>query len=158
MKSIGIKLADGTFYPLLEEGNPEKKTIDLTTVMDNQTKVQVDVYRTETGTLEGAEYVDTLEITNLNPHQNGEPTLCLAIDVDKNNGLSAEIRDLETGKKSEIQVTLALIQRQTSQKKFPRKKKRQLQFLTAILQMQDLRILLQSRQKKQMTTTFILTT
>lgn len=107
MKSIGIKLADGTFYPLLEEGNPEKKTIDLTTVMDNQTKVQVDVYRTETGTLEGAEYVDTLEITNLNPHQNGEPTLCLAIDVDKNNGLSAEIRDLETGKKSEIQVTLA---------------------------------------------------
>ena len=51
MKSIGIKLADGTFYPLLEEGNPEKKTIDLTTVMDNQTKVQVDVYRTETGTL-----------------------------------------------------------------------------------------------------------
>ena len=107
MKSIGIKLADGTFYPLLEEGNPEKKTIDLTTVMDNQTKVQVDVYRTETGTLEGAEYVDTLEITNLNPHQNGEPTLCLAIDVDKNNELSAEIRDLETGKKSEIQVTLA---------------------------------------------------
>lgn len=107
MKAIGIKLADGTFYPLLEEGSPEKKTIDLTTVMDNQTKVQVDVYRTETGTLENAEYVDTLEITNLNPHQNGEPTLCLAIDVDENNELSAEIRDLETGKKSEIQVTLA---------------------------------------------------
>ena len=40
MKSIGIKLADGTFYPLLEEGNPEKRTLDLTTVMDNQTKVQ----------------------------------------------------------------------------------------------------------------------
>ena len=50
MKSIGIKLADGTFYPLLEEGNPEKRTLDLTTVMDNQTKVQVEVYRTETGT------------------------------------------------------------------------------------------------------------
>lgn len=107
MKSIGIKLADGTFYPLLEEGNPEKKTIDLTTVMDNQTKVQVGVYRTETGSLEGAEYIDTLEITNLNPHQNGEPTLCLAIDMDENNGLSAEIRDTETGRTSEFQVTLA---------------------------------------------------
>lgn len=106
MKSIGIKLADGTFYPLLEEGNPEKKTIDLTTVMDNQTKVQVGVYRTETGSLEGAEYIDTLEITNLNPHQNGEPTLCLAIDVDENNELSAEIRDTETGRSSEFQVTL----------------------------------------------------
>lgn len=107
MKSIGIKLADGTFYPLLEEGNPEKKTLDLTTVMDNQTKVQVDVYRTETGTIEGAEYVDTLEIKNLKPHQNGDPTLCLAIDLDENNELTAEIRDPETGKTSEIQVTLA---------------------------------------------------
>lgn len=106
MKSIGIKLADGSFYPLLEEGNPEKRTLDLTTVMDNQTKVQVEVYRTETGTLEGAEYLDTLEIKNLKPHENGEPTLCLAIDVDENNELSAEIRDPETGKKSEIQVTL----------------------------------------------------
>ena len=106
MKSIGIKLADGSFYPLLEEGNPEKRTLDLTTVMDNQTKVQVEVYRTETGSLEGAEYIDTLEIKNLRPHENGEPTLCLAIDVDENNELSAEIRDPETGKKSEIQVTL----------------------------------------------------
>ncbi|MCQ2240954.1 Hsp70 family protein [Treponema sp.] len=106
MKSIGIKLADGSFYPLLEEGNPEKRTLDLTTVMDNQTKVQVEVYRTDTGSLEGAEYIDTLEIKNLKPHENGEPTLCLAIDVDENNELSAEIRDPETGKKSEIQVTL----------------------------------------------------
>ena len=106
MKSIGIKLADGSFYPLLEEGNPEKRTLDLTTVMDNQTKVQVEVYRTETGSMENAEYIDTLEIKNLKPHENGEPTLCLAIDVDENNELSAEIRDPETGKKSEIQVTL----------------------------------------------------
>ena len=106
MKSIGIKLADGSFYPLLEEGNPEKRTLDLTTVMDNQTKVQVEVYRTETGSMENAEYIDTLEIENLKPHENGEPTLCLAIDVDENNELSAEIRDPETGKKSEIQVTL----------------------------------------------------
>ncbi len=107
MKSIGIKLADGSFYPLLEEGNPDRKTIDLTTVMNNQKKVQVDVYRTETGSLEDAEYLDTLEITNLRPHQNGEPTLSLAIDVDENNELSAEIRDLETGKSSEFQVQLA---------------------------------------------------
>lgn len=106
MKSIGIKLADGTFYPLLEEGNPEKRTLDLTTVMDNQTKVQVEVYRTETGTMEGAEYVDTLEIKNLKPHQNGEPTLMLSIDVDEDNKLSAEILDPETGKSSDLSVTL----------------------------------------------------
>ena len=45
MKQIGIKLADGTFYPIMEEGKPVKKTLGLTTVNDNQTRVIVDVYR-----------------------------------------------------------------------------------------------------------------
>lgn len=106
MKAIGIKLADGSFYPLLEEGNSERRSIDLTTVMDNQTKVKVEVYSTETGSLEGAEYLDTLEIEDLNPRKNGDPTLSLVIDMDKNNKLSAEIRDIETGKAAGIQVKL----------------------------------------------------
>ena len=57
MKTIGIKLADGSFYPILNEGTPDKKTLDLTTAKDNQTTVMVDLYRSETGTMEDAEYV-----------------------------------------------------------------------------------------------------
>ena len=56
MKTIGIKLADGTFYPVLEEGTPKKRMLDLTTAKDNQTKVQIDLYRSENGTMEDAEY------------------------------------------------------------------------------------------------------
>ena len=107
MKSIGIKLADGSFYPLLEEGNPEKKSIDLTTATDGQTKVHVDVYRSDTGTMEGAEYLDTLEMQDLKPHQTGEPTLDLSLDMDESGELQAQITDSETGAKSGIQVTLA---------------------------------------------------
>lgn len=106
MKQIGIKLADGTFFPILEEGKAGKKSIDLTTVQDNQTTVHVDLYRSADGTMNDAEYVDTLEIKNLKPHQNGEPNLNLDIGLDENNELSAEITDPETGKKSETQVTL----------------------------------------------------
>ena len=61
-KSIGIKLADGTFYPILEEGVPAKKRMELTTVKDNQETVQVDLYRSENGSMEDAEYVDSLQI------------------------------------------------------------------------------------------------
>ena len=50
-KSIGIKLADGTFYPILEEGVPAKKRMELTTVKDNQETVQVDLYRSENGSM-----------------------------------------------------------------------------------------------------------
>ena len=35
MKTIGIKLADGSFYPILKEGTAEKKELNLTTVKDN---------------------------------------------------------------------------------------------------------------------------
>ncbi len=106
MKKIGIKLADGQFYPILDEGTPKKRMLDLTTVKDNQTKVQVDLYRSELGTMEDAEYVDTLEVTNLTPHPNGEPELHLSVGLDENNELSAEVIDSETGEKSEIQVQL----------------------------------------------------
>ena len=106
MKTIGIKLADGTFYPVLEEGEPKKRMLDLTTAKDNQTKVQIDLYRSETGTMDDAEYVDTLEVTKLNPHPNGEPELHLSVGLDENNHLTAEVVDPETGKKSETTVTL----------------------------------------------------
>ena len=112
MKSIGIKLADGTFYPILEEGTAGSRNLTLTTVQDNQTTVHVDLYRSESGTMDDAEYVDTLEIKNLNPHENGEPTLNLQIDLDENNELSAVIHDEETGKNS--QTTLALVSRTVS--------------------------------------------
>lgn len=106
MKTIGIKLADGTFYPVLEEGTPKKRMLDLTTAKDNQTKVQIDLYRSENGTIDDAEYVDTLEVTKLNPHPNGEPELHLSVGLDENNNLTAEVVDPETGKKSETEVSL----------------------------------------------------
>lgn len=106
MKTIGIKLADGTFYPVLEEGTPKKRTLDLTTAKDNQTKVQIDLYRSETGSMDDAQYVDTLEVNKLVPHPNGEPELHLSLGLDENNNLTAEVIDPETGKKSETEVNL----------------------------------------------------
>lgn len=108
MKTIGIKLADGSFYPIMQEGSAEKKQLSLTTVKDNQTTVQVDLYRSESGTMEDAEYVDTLEIKHLKKHPNGEPDFSLYISLDENNELKAELHDPETGKASSSDVTLVL--------------------------------------------------
>ncbi len=105
MKSIGIKLADGSFYPVMKEGSSEKTTLELTTVQDNQTTVQIDLYRSETDSMQDAEYVDSLEI-NLNPHPNGEPSLKLDLNLDDAGELHAEVNDPETGTSSAKQVTL----------------------------------------------------
>lgn len=106
MKQIGIKLADGTFYPIMEEGKPVEKTLGLTTVNDNQTRVIVDVYRSKTGTMKDAEYVDSLQIDNLVAHPNGTADIKLNIGLDENNKLHAEMIDPETGGTSNANVTL----------------------------------------------------
>ena len=121
MKTIGIKLADGTFYPILEEGEAKSLTLDVTTVKDNQTKVQIDLYRSDTASMTDAEYVDTLEVTKLNPHPNGEPTLHLSVSLDENNELTAKVLDDETGARSETQVNLVsrtLAERENSEPDF----------------------------------------
>ena len=65
MRTVGIKLADGSFYPIMEEGTAQKKTLELTTAHNNQTCVMVDLYRSKTCSMEDAEYIDTLKIENL---------------------------------------------------------------------------------------------
>ena len=103
---IGIKLADGSFYPIMEEGKPCRKNLGLTTVKDNQTRVLVDLYRSKTGTMEDAEYVDSLQIDNLVEHPNGEANISLNIALDENNKLSADMNDPETGGTSNANITL----------------------------------------------------
>ena len=106
MKTIGIKLADGTFYPILEEGSAQEKILDLTTAHNNQTTVMVDLYRSTNCTMDDAEYVDTLQIDNLIAHPNGEPDITFTVSLDENNKLKAKIVDTETGASSKSSITL----------------------------------------------------
>lgn len=106
MKTIGIKLADGSFYPVLNEGAPSERLLELTTAHNNQTKVMVDLYRSELSSMEDAEYVDSLQIENLIEHPNGEPTLTFTVSIDENNKLSAKMVDKETGLQSNATITL----------------------------------------------------
>ena len=103
---IGIKIADGSFYPILEEGKPGEKKLEVTTVRDDQTTVQINLYKSQSGSMEDADYVDTLLIDNLVPHHKEEPSFDLLVKIDENNMLSAEIDDPETGGKSDTKVSL----------------------------------------------------
>ena len=105
-KKIGIKLADGSFYPIMEDGVPQKKLMELTTVQDNQITASIDLYRSESGTMEDAEYVDTVKISELVPHPGGEASMSFTIQLDENNMLSAEVVDPESGKTSATKADL----------------------------------------------------
>ncbi len=107
-KIIGIKQADGSFFPILKDGEPANKTLELTTVRDGQTAVKINLYKQYEDTSD-LEYVDTLLIENLVPHLKEEPSFSLSINLDEDNVLTAEVLDPETGAKSDTEVSLVTL-------------------------------------------------
>ncbi|HNY16158.1 MAG TPA: LysM peptidoglycan-binding domain-containing protein [Treponemataceae bacterium] len=108
--SIGIKLADSKFFPILDEGVPASKILELTTVRDNQSSVQINLFRSETGTIDDASYVGTLIIEDVAPRKVGEPTIELTLTLDDLNELSAEAVDLESGTRQVLTVSLETLE------------------------------------------------
>ena len=107
-KTIGIKQADGSFFPILNDGGADTKTLELTTVKDDQTTVKVNLYK-QYDDKEELEYVDTLLIQNLVPHKKEEPSFNLSIGIDDDGVLSAEVVDPETGATSDTTVSLVTL-------------------------------------------------
>lgn len=108
--SIGIKLANNTFFPIMAAGAEGNKTLELTTVRENQTSVQIDLYRSKSDspdqTLDNAEYIGTLCIEDISEKPAGDPTIGLKIKVNEENELSAEAVDLDSGSKQSLNVSL----------------------------------------------------
>jgi nucleoid-associated protein YgaU len=107
--TIGIKIADGSYYPVLEEGFTGRKKLVLTTVKDNQTKVQIDLYRGNGGTLDKAQYIGSLIIESINPAPKGKPDVELLLGLDTNGELSAEASDRSTGESQSFSISLTTL-------------------------------------------------
>jgi hypothetical protein len=105
MAKIGIRLADGKFYPILEDGAASKKRLVVTTVKDDQPSVQIDVYRSTVG--EAADdYVGSLVIENIPPRPSGEPDIRLELGLDDDGNLNALAREEATGEHQTLSVSL----------------------------------------------------
>jgi hypothetical protein len=104
--TIGIKVADGTYYPVLEHGWTGRKKLVLTTAKDNQERVQIDLYRGNGSALTQARYIGSLIIDNIPPAAQGQPEIELVIGVDEDGQLSAEASDTSTGESQRFATTL----------------------------------------------------
>ena len=105
-QQIGIKLADGSFYPVLQEGRRSKKKLVLTTVRDNQETVQIDLYRGEGEIAEDSQYVGSLMIENIQPAPMKEPEVEVILGVDEQGNLEAIASDVLTGESQSLSVSL----------------------------------------------------
>ena len=105
-QQIGIKLADGSFYPVLSEGDQIRKKLVLTTVRDNQETVQIDLYRGEGQLADETDYIGTLMIENIQPAASKEPEVEVVLGVDERGNLEATASDALTGESQSLSVSL----------------------------------------------------
>jgi len=102
--NIGIKIANGEFYPLIEENSSVKKKMILTTVHDNQPSVQIDLFRSSADDISDAQYIGSLVVENIKPRPKGEPSIEMVISSDSNGDIVADAIDLDTGSGGEHYV------------------------------------------------------
>ena len=93
--SIGIKIANGEFYPLIEENSLVKKKMILTTVHDNQSSVQIDLYRSDANVMTEAQYIGTLVVEDIRSRPKGEPSIEMVISSNANGEIIADAVDLD---------------------------------------------------------------
>jgi outer membrane biosynthesis protein TonB len=101
--TIGIKIANGEFYSIIDENSNVKKRLVLTTVHDNQRSVQIDLYKSETRTMADALYIGSLVVEDIGEKPKGEPSIEMIIACDEEGHISAEALDLDTGSNGQHQ-------------------------------------------------------
>jgi hypothetical protein len=102
--TIGIKIANGEFYSIIEENSSVKKRLILTTVHDKQQSVQIDLYRSITRTMADAQYIGSLVVEDIKGKPKGEPSIELVISSNENGDITADAIDLDTSAGGEHQI------------------------------------------------------
>ncbi len=109
---IGLKEANGSFYEILDEESHRKKKLVLTTVKDNQTSVQIDLYKSEDGEIDDSLYIGSLVIENIKPALKKEPEINLIVGIDDNGNLNASATDSKTGEHQSLSVSLETLEKE----------------------------------------------
>ena len=103
---IGLKLANGEFYPVLEDGASARKRLVVTTVQDGQRSVQIDLYRGAGPTIIDAAYIGSLVIENIPLAPRGEPDIRLDLGLSADGTLEAFAENVASGERQSLSVSL----------------------------------------------------
>ena len=104
--TIGIKIADGTYFPILERESQIKKKLVLTTVKDMQSSVQIDLYEGDGKEIADARYIGSLLIDSILEAPKGESEIELVVGIDESGSLEAKASDLISGESQSLNVSL----------------------------------------------------
>jgi Hsp70 protein len=106
---IAVRIANGSFVPIMDTSSKTRRRLVLTTIRDDQTNVQIDLYRGVTEDMENAEYVGSLMIENIEAAPKGQADVALLLGVDESGNLNATATDKNSGEYQSLSVSLESI-------------------------------------------------
>jgi molecular chaperone DnaK len=104
--TLGIETRDGTFTPLIDRNStiPTRKSRVFTTVVDNQTAVNVHVLQGESDMAAYNKSLAKFELTNIPAAPKGVPQIEVAFEIDVNGLVSVAAKDQATGRSQSVVI------------------------------------------------------
>src|SRR6266850_2006844 len=105
--SLGIETRGGMFTKLIDRNTtiPTRKTKVFTTVVDNQSKVEINVLQGEREVASYNKSLGRFELIGIAPAPKGVPQIEVTFDIDSNGIVHVSARDMATNKEQTIAVT-----------------------------------------------------
>ena len=105
--SLGLATRGGLFTKIIERNAtiPLRESRTFTTVVDNQSSVEIHVLQGEREVAEGNRSLGKFELVGIPPNPRGVPQIEVSFEVDANGIVSVSAQDKATGREQQMRIT-----------------------------------------------------
>ncbi|MFN2452979.1 MAG: molecular chaperone DnaK [Pyrinomonadaceae bacterium] len=107
--SLGLETRGGLFTKIIERNStiPLRNSLTFTTVVDNQSSVEIHILQGEREVADGNRSLGKFELVGIPPGPRGAPQIEVSFEVDANGIVSVSAQDKTTGHEQQMRVTPA---------------------------------------------------
>src|SRR6185436_887385 len=105
--SLGLETRGGLFTRIIERNStiPLRNSLNFTTVVDNQSSVEIHVLQGERDVANGNRSLGKFELVGIPPAPRGVPQIEVSFEVDVNGIVSVSAADRATGREQQMRIT-----------------------------------------------------
>lgn len=105
--SLGLETRGGLFTKIIDRNStiPLRNSLTFTTVVDNQSSVEIHILQGEREVAEGNRSLGKFELVGIPPGPRGVPQIDVAFEVDASGIVSVSAHDKATGREQQMRIT-----------------------------------------------------
>lgn len=105
--SLGLETRGGLFTKIIDRNStiPLRNSLTFTTVVDNQTSVEIHILQGEREVASGNRSLGKFELVGIPPNPRGAPQIDVTFEVDANGIVSVSALDKATGREQQMRIT-----------------------------------------------------